>query len=209
MASKQSQELKRERSIEYYYKNREKMLAYQNNYRKQMIEEARNRKTYDSMEELFEDWNAEIIKKLENEDLDEVIRTILLDQIVTNTEIMSRKPKKINVLKDGKLVETVDGIVATATKYGMYNSALFQCILNDSPNKDGFKFCYADEADKKKEKVEIDERTNGFHIPRNKNEKKQMLLQFINKHMAQRWRNVSYDVEAMERKFVRELIEEL
>ena len=209
MATKQTQEHKRERSLEYYYKNREKMLAYQNAYRKQMIDQARNRKTYESMEELFEDWNAEIIKKLRNEDLDEVIRTILLDQIVTNTEIMSRKPKKINVLKDGKLVETVDGIVATATKYGMYSSALFQCILNDSPNKDGFKFYYADEADKKKEKEEINEHTNGFYIPRNKNEKKQMLLQFIYKHMAQRWRNVSYEVEATERKFVRELIEEL
>lgn len=89
MASKQSEELKRERSLEYYYQNREKMLAYQNNYRKKMASQARNRKTYDSMEELFEDWNAEIIKKLENEELDNVIRTILLHQIEINNEILN------------------------------------------------------------------------------------------------------------------------
>lgn len=89
MASKQSEELKRERSLEYYYKNREKMLAYQNAYRKKMASQARNRKTYNSKKELYEDWNAEIIKKLENEELDNVIRTILLHQIEINNEILN------------------------------------------------------------------------------------------------------------------------
>lgn len=87
--NKQSIELRNQISREYYYNNREKQLAYQKEYGARMREEARNRKTYNSKEELFEDWNIDIIRKLEDEKLDNVIRTILLKQVETNNDLLN------------------------------------------------------------------------------------------------------------------------
>ena len=89
MTTKHSLELRRRTAQEYYYQNREKQLAYQNAYRKQMAEEARNRKKYDSKIELFEDWNIDIIRKLEDEEVDDVIRTILINQVQTNNDLLN------------------------------------------------------------------------------------------------------------------------
>lgn len=89
MTSKHSIELRNQISREFYWNNREKMLAYQKEYGARMREEARNRKKYDSKIELFEDWNLQIIDKLENEELDNVIRTILINQVQTNNDFLN------------------------------------------------------------------------------------------------------------------------
>lgn len=100
MTSKHSIELRNQLSREYYYNNREKQLEYQKAYGARMREEARNRKKYDSKIELFEDWNIDIIKKLEDEELDNVIRTILLKQIETNNDFLNNLTNGAQEQKD-------------------------------------------------------------------------------------------------------------
>jgi hypothetical protein len=89
MISKHSIELRNQISREFYWNNREKMLSYQKQYGARMREEARNRKKYETKEELFKDWNLQIIDKLENEELDDVIRTILIHQVQTNNDFLN------------------------------------------------------------------------------------------------------------------------
>ena len=86
MANKHSIELRNQISREFYWNNREKMLAYQKEYGARMREEARNRKKYDSREELIEAWNEELRESIEHQE-DEMMKNFLKNQIKINEEI--------------------------------------------------------------------------------------------------------------------------
>lgn len=86
MTTKHSLELRNQISREFYWNNREKMLSYQKEYGARMREEARNRKKYDSREELIEAWNEELRESIEHQE-DEMMKNFLKNQIKINEEI--------------------------------------------------------------------------------------------------------------------------
>ena len=126
---------------------------------------------------------------------------------------MGRKSREIAIYKDGAPIKICTAKDA-ATHVGMNYTAIFQYIRENRTTKQGYSFKYADgnemiHKEKPLTPTANDEEELDFFIPRSSAEKKEMLMQFINKHLAQRWRNVSYQTEKMERKFVNSLIKDL
>lgn len=85
------EDLKRYRH-ELYEKNRERIMAYQSEYRKRLIEEARNRKRYDSLEEMLDDWNHQLLKAVQSHKFtgdEEWLNNALLQQVKFNNNFFN------------------------------------------------------------------------------------------------------------------------
>lgn len=52
----------REANLAYYYKNKERLLEYQRQYRQQQKE--RDEKVFETYEDMIKDWNEYILKRL-------------------------------------------------------------------------------------------------------------------------------------------------
>jgi hypothetical protein len=126
---------------------------------------------------------------------------------------MGRKSREIALIKNDKIVK-VGNAKDIAMAVNMSYTGIFQYIRENRTTKHGYSFKYANgneviHKENNLKHIDNDEEELDFFIPRSSAEKKEMLVQFINKHLAQRWRNVSYQTEKMERKFVNNLIKDL
>lgn len=136
-----------------------------------------------------------------------------------------REKRPVNVYKDGEYIKSFDMLCKAAAYTAKSVTCIRYVLEKNKPTKEGWYFSdekltqeqidevYSKVTPKKipmlREKKEDETTDLDFYLPPSKNERKQMLVQYIVNHLGDYFMRLPMKRSSMEKRFLRRLIESL